>query len=221
MNDAQHAFQTIFNPNEEGISEWVSREDLDSTPLAFINNGNNRHGKPQRFPKKIRDSYKFEYQRRGTTNKGKVTHIRTSGYDETDHINRDKIGEHVRNHYNGQCCVVCGSHSDMVMDHKNDLYNDPRVLDKSTQTVDDFQPLCNGCNLKKREISVKTINENRRIGATYIPQLAVFGVDFIEGDETLNRHDPNAMRGTYWYDPIEFMRRAIEIYIHNNSNNTP
>ena len=81
MNDAQHAFQTIFNPNEEGISEWVSREDLDSTPLAFTNNGNIRHGKPQRFPRNIRNFYQFEYQRQGNNVTSRITQIRTSGID--------------------------------------------------------------------------------------------------------------------------------------------
>ena len=33
------------------------------------------------------------------------------------------------------CCVVCGSKSQLVCDHKNDLYNDPRVLDEKTQVI--------------------------------------------------------------------------------------
>ena len=41
-------------------------------------------------------------------------------------------------------CVVCGS------DHKNDLYNDISVLDIRTQCINDFQPLCNHCNLQKK-----------------------------------------------------------------------
>ena len=39
-------------------------------------------------------------------------------------------------------CIVCGSASDIVIDHKNDLYNDPRVLNSDTQVPDDFQTLC-------------------------------------------------------------------------------
>ena len=38
-------------------------------------------------------------------------------------------------------CVVCGSHSDLVTDHKDDTYSNNRVLDASTQTIDDFQCL--------------------------------------------------------------------------------
>ena len=30
-------------------------------------------------------------------------------------------------------------------------------------------------------------------------------IDFIEGDETFDKNDKNAMVGTYWYDPVRFM----------------
>ena len=36
--------------------------------------------------------------------------------------------------------------------------------------------------------------------------LCIFQIDFIEGDETFNIKDPNAMKGTFWYDPIEFIK---------------
>ena len=49
----------------------------------------------------------------------------------------------------------------------------------------------------------------KRIGATAIPSLAIFGVDFVEGDETLDETDVNAMMGTYWYDPVVFMKQIM------------
>jgi 5-methylcytosine-specific restriction endonuclease McrA len=49
---------------------------------------------------------------------------------------------------------MCGSHSNTVIDHKNDLYNDETVLNVDTQTIDDFQVLCTHCNLLKRQISI-------------------------------------------------------------------
>lgn len=48
-------------------------------------------------------------------------------------------------------CVVCGTCT-TICDHKNDLYNDIRVLNLETQLISDFQPLCNHCNLQKRQI---------------------------------------------------------------------
>lgn len=101
-------------------------------------------------------------------------------------------------------CVVCGTTA-TVCDHKNDLYNDPRVLNTATQTLEDFQPLCNHCNLQKRQVAKKMRETGKRYGATNIGQLALFGIDFIQGDETYDPADPNAMVGTYWYDPVVFL----------------
>lgn len=58
---------------------------------------------------------------------------------------------------------ICGSKSHLVTDHKNDLYNDIRVLNSKTQTVDDFQCLCNHCNLQKRQISKQTKIEKKTL----------------------------------------------------------
>ena len=52
---------------------------------------------------------------------------------------------------------------------------------------------------------MKSKELGKRYKATNIPMLKVFGIDFIEGDETLDINNPNAMVGTYWYDPIKFM----------------
>jgi len=45
----------------------------------------------------------------------------------------------------------------------------------------------------------------KRYGATNIPSLSVFGIDFIEGDETFDKDNINAMVGTFWHDPVKFM----------------
>ena len=34
----------IFKPNENGISEWVSVDELKGTKIELTNNGNQRHG---------------------------------------------------------------------------------------------------------------------------------------------------------------------------------
>lgn len=45
-----------------------------------------------------------------------------------------------------------------------------------------------------------------RYGATNIESLKIFGIDFISGDETIDFNDIDALKGTYWYDPVEFMK---------------
>jgi len=104
-------------------------------------------------------------------------------------------------------CVVCGTNSQIEIDHKNGLYNDPRVLNSKTQTIDDFQPLCKHCNDQKRQTCVWQKKHNKRYPASMIPQLAIFGIDYTEGDETFDETDIYALIGTYWYDPVEFMEQ--------------
>jgi len=192
----QKLVDEIFSPNEQGVSLWISREKLSQSPLDWGKNGAARHGI-------YFSDNRFIWEKQG---KQKITALRTNGFsNDLLYGALRPIRKDIHNHHKSMSCVVCGSKSDLVTDHKNDLYNDPRVLNKDTQTIDDFQCLCNHCNLQKRQISKQTITEGKRISATTIPSLAIFGIDFIQGDETLDITDVNAMKGTYWYDPIEFM----------------
>ena len=188
----------VFCPNEIGVSGWVTRETLDANPiLNWGKNGTGRHGI-------YCGDNRYIWEKQPIM--GQITALRTIGlsedvlYGHTRYIRND-----IKKYYKEMGCVVCGSHSDLVCDHKNDLYNDPRVLNTETQTLDDFQCLCNHCNLLKRQVSKKTKETMRRFGATGIPSIAVFGVDFISGDESFDLDDINAMVGTYWHDPVAFM----------------
>ena len=44
-----------------------------------------------------------------------------------------------------------------------------------------------------------------------IPQLSIFGIDFIQGDETYVETNTDTLVGTYWYDPVEFMKCALNL----------
>ena len=116
------------------------------------------------------------------------------------------IREDIKEYYKNKACAHCGTNTDLQCDHKNGLYNDSRVLNTKTQTIDDFQSLCRHCNCQKRQVEKKTKETSIRYRATNIPSLAIFEIDFIEGDETINFEDVNALKGTYWYDPVEFMK---------------
>lgn len=106
-------------------------------------------------------------------------------------------------------CVVCGCTTNVECDHKNDLYNDSRVNCVNTQVLDDFQPLCKHCNDQKRQVVKKTKETGKRYGATSIPSLKALGVpDFTVGTEEFDRTKINALVGTYWYDPVDFMMKV-------------
>lgn len=137
------------------------------------------------------------------------------------------IRKDILEYYKKQPCAQCGSTAELQCDHKNGLYNDSRVLHLDTQTLDDFQSLCRHCNCLKRQYEKASKATLTRYPATNIPSLKCYGIDFIEGDATLNLDNPNAMRGTYWYDPIAFhkyiqtmIERKIAELITANTANT-
>lgn len=119
------------------------------------------------------------------------------------------IHREIRDALRGSSCVACGSAHDVEIDHKNGLYNDSRVLSLETQKLEDFQTLCRHCNLQKRQTLVETRRTGKRYGATRIPMLLPWGIDFTQGDENYEETDVNAMVGTYWYDPVAFMIAVI------------
>lgn len=105
-------------------------------------------------------------------------------------------------------CVHCGTKENIQVDHKNDLKNNPRVLIKKTQKLEDFQPLCAKCNSLKRSAKQNMLKTNKRYGAKKLD--LDYPIDFIEGDETLNKEDPNWYIGTYWGDCKAFRQSLFK-----------
>jgi hypothetical protein len=105
-------------------------------------------------------------------------------------------------------CVNCGTTSETVCDHKNDLYNDNRVLCKDTQTEDDFQCLCNRCNLLKRQVCKVEKETNNLYSAKNIPKYKAFDFPFPWEMKHFDISDYNLKKDTYWYDPIEFNNKV-------------
>ena len=112
----------------------------------------------------------------------------------------------------GATCVVCGTSSDIVCDHKNDLYNDDRVLDVKTQTLEDFQPLCNHCNLQKRQICKEEELSEKLYSAKQIARYRQYDFEFPWEKKPYDRGLSSCKVDTYWYDPVEFNRK-IYCYI--------
>jgi hypothetical protein len=114
---------------------------------------------------------------------------------ETRDIRKD-----IDEHYKKLCCVVCGSKSDLACDHKNDLYDDPRVLKLETQKLEDFQTLCRSCNLRKRSWCIKEKKLGKFISAATIPMLAAF-----------THPEVTSKKDTYWYDPVAYCKKLKEL----------
>ena len=112
---------------------------------------------------------------------------------------RPDIGKQIRK----SSCVVCGT-SKTVCDHKNDLYNDERVLNEKTQLMSDFQPLCNHCNLQKREICIKEKKEQKIYSAKNIQRYTIYPFEFPWEKKAFDDRDIYCKYGTFWFDPVEF-----------------
>lgn len=109
-------------------------------------------------------------------------------------------------------CVCCGSKSDLICDHKNDIYNDDIVLDVKTQRIDDFQSLCNHCNLQKRQI-FKEETANRKIySAKNLAPYRTYPFEFPWEKKNFDVKDIHTKKDTFWYDPVEFNKK-IFLYI--------
>jgi len=110
-------------------------------------------------------------------------------------------------------CVVCGTNSSIICDHKNDLYNDNRVLNGITQRVEDFQPLCNHCNLRKRQICKQEKIENKIYSAKKMERYQQYLFEFPWEKKAFDIDDSFCKHDTYWYDPVEFERK-IYTYLY-------
>jgi hypothetical protein len=100
-------------------------------------------------------------------------------------------------------CVVCGNTS-TICDHKNDLYNDERVLNTKTQLITDFQPLCNHCNLQKRQVCKTERDTDKIYSAKNIECYRSFPFEFPWEKYAFYKNSINCKSTTYWYDPVEF-----------------
>ena len=109
--------------------------------------------------KKMIEEYKKERKDKGLKCKGVIGFIIQG--ENKDEQKKRPIHKDIKKFHSQFPCVKCGANK-TICDHKNDLYNDPRVLDINTQTKEDFQPLCNNCNLRKRAVSLKRDKEKKR-----------------------------------------------------------
>ena len=109
-------------------------------------------------------------------------------------------------HFNQQNCVFCDrgpSQAIIECDHKNSKWkhNDQRYGSHATQLITMFQATCKHCNVKKREIDVKTEISGKRQPP---PPSKGYTQDFTQGDDTFDIKDPNWWVGTYYGDPVAF-----------------
>jgi hypothetical protein len=113
------------------------------------------------------------------------------------------IDKQIHKEITSKSCVVCGT-NETICDHKNDLYNDERVLNIKTQTIDDFQPLCNHCNLQKRQICRLEQEIGKVYSAKNIQRYKFYDFEFPWEKRNYDKSDIHCKTDTFWYDPVKF-----------------
>lgn len=122
------------------------------------------------------------------------------------------IRDDIRQKCKEQVCVICGTSTEVLPDHKNDLYNDDRVLSVKTQNKDDFQTLCSHCNLRKRQVAIQEKKSQKIYSAKNIPQFQYYNFPFPWEFHHYDALNPKCKEHSYWYDPVEFHRK-LSIYM--------
>lgn len=131
-------------------------------------------------------------------------------YSVRQNVDKRPIRADIHKETKTQCCVSCGTRNEIVTDHKNDLYNDARVLESKTQVLDDFQPLCNHCNLQKRQVSKVEVTAKQLYSAKNLHQYRVYPFEFPWEKRGWDETDITCKRDSYWYDPVEFNRKIAQ-----------
>jgi 5-methylcytosine-specific restriction endonuclease McrA len=109
----------------------------------------------------------------------------------------------------GRCCDSCGTVENLQCDHRNDLYNDPRMFNMAEQTEDDVQTLCGSCNSSKARAKQKMLAEDKRQPPPFNRyREGVYGVKYTEGNDTLDQNDPNWYKGTYWGGCLDYIKKT-------------
>jgi 5-methylcytosine-specific restriction endonuclease McrA len=183
----------IFKPNEDGISEWISVDQLKGTKIELTNNGNQRYGV-------FFGDSRYKWEKKGTH---KTEALRTIGFGHGKSQDRP-ISSEIRKKMKNRFCSNCGGRNNLVVDHKNDFYNDKRVLNVKTQTEEDFQPLCEHCNLLKRSINEKERKTKKLWSAKQLPRYRNCTFEFVWEKKVYDEEDIDCKKGTYWYDIQEF-----------------
>lgn len=131
-----------------------------------------------------------------------------------DNKNNRPIKKEILEKIKNNKCIVCGSTTELVCDHKNDLYNDIRVLNIKTQLLEDFQCLCNHCNLLKRQNCKDEIKNQKLYSAKNLPIYNIYNFNFPWEFYNFDLNNINCKKESFWYDPIEFNKKIMKYMLY-------
>jgi hypothetical protein len=205
MATQQELFLELAQPDENGKSRWVNTSEfVGKYSTLELLNGLSWGRKSSTLAKK----YNVETDKSVTTG-NKIDRIRLNGFN-TSHISThtQSIRNDIKQEISKQRCVILGTNRSCdhktEVDHKDGRKDDSRVMNTSTQTIDDFQPLSKPANDAKRQFCKECKESNLR----YDAKLLGYPVSFTKGGLVYTKEV--GCVGCFWYDPIAF-RQALKL----------
>lgn len=178
----------LFNPDDNGFSRWVKKNEcVGKYQSLFPKNGNHWYRNV--------GLKKFIFEKR--INNGDIE-WRFNGlkYNNGDRSIRLDIWETTRN----KPCVITGlklsNGHKIEVDHKDGRYPE-KVLNKDSQTLEDFQPLLESLNKQKRSDCLKCVKTGNRFDAKSKGCSISVKKGSLKYEGTCD--------GCYWYNPKDFL----------------
>lgn len=199
-------FLELAKPDSNGNSRWVyATEFVGKYKPLELGNGWSWGRKSSPLQRK----YKVEVNRDKTPG-NRIDAIRLVGLNNEQHFSQT-IRRDICDEIRQRRCVMLGvkgnsENTTIEVDHKDGRKEDMRVSDQSTQTIDDFQPLCKAANDIKRQICKNCKLTDKRWDARNIEGNPY---SFYEGDEQYT--DSQGCVGCYQYDPVEYRVRCAQM----------
>lgn len=204
MATQQELFLELAQPNEKGISRWVyTSEFVGKYSSLELLNGLSWGRKSSTLAK----TYNVETDK-SITPGNKIDRIRLNGFN-TCHTSThtQSIRSDIKQEISRQRCVILGTNRSCdhktEVDHKDGRKNDSRVMNTSTQTIEDFQPLSKPANDAKRQFCKECKETNLRYDAKKLG----YTISFTKGN--INYTDEIGCSGCFWYDPIAFRKELV------------
>lgn len=208
-------FLELAQPDENGYSRWVyNTEWVGKYKSLGLGNGLSWGRKGSTLAK----MYIIEVDK-SITPGNRVDAVRLAGLNQKKSFSQ-AIRKDIVDEIKKRKCVMLGvngtsENTIIEVDHKDGRKNDPRVSNPSTQSIDDFQPLCKAANDIKRQICKRCAQTNERWDARNILGNPY---SYYEGgkcyDEVLG------CKGCYQYDPVEYRMTTTKRIITEAATHT-
>lgn len=194
-------FKHIAKPNDKGVSGVISNDILFKIHSSFAA----YHGSWRSYAKRDM-GLNLCLSKDG------------SGYYLNGYLNPDKsdyIRPDIHREIKRHPCARCGSKHTLQTDHKNGRKDDPRVWNFETQTVHDFQCLCQDDNLKKKSACEKCLKCGLRPDARNMPEFRLSPFGWTEGGQEYD--EVHKCHGCVWHDIEDFrLKYEIAMGLRNN-----